>query len=163
MSGNRLVSSSSVAYPSKRRIVGHFVYFITGIESLERYFSQFGQIKQANVMKYTDRQVSRGFGFCIFENPESAEEAMKIREHTIDGRKVPCVCNLLISRWTCAGHFRRKWLLLPKHPVDWYAITLIRRWATFEASCTQDLRWWFECWYKRSYVLLLVGCGIYNV
>lgn len=127
LSGNRLVSSSSVAYPSKRRIVGHFVYFITGIESLERYFSQFGQIKQANVMKYTDRQVSRGFGFCIFENPESAEEAMKIREHTIDGRKVPCVCNLLISRWTCAGHFRRKWLLLPKHPVDWYAITLIRR------------------------------------
>ena len=65
---------------------------------MEKYFSQFGKIKQANVMKYTDRQVSRGFGFCIFENPESAELAMETKVHTIDGRKVGVVfCALRIG------------------------------------------------------------------
>lgn len=39
-------------------------------------------------MKYTDRQVSRGFGFCIFEDPQSAELAMETKVHVIDGRKV---------------------------------------------------------------------------
>lgn len=60
---------------------------------MEKYFAQFGKIKQANVMKYTDRQVSRGFGFCIFENPESAELAMETKVHTIDGRKVGRICS----------------------------------------------------------------------
>ena len=39
-------------------------------------------------MKYTDRQVSRGFGFCIFEDPQSAELAMETKVHVIAGRKV---------------------------------------------------------------------------
>ena len=82
------------------------------LESLERYFSHFGKIKQANVMKYTDRQVSRGFGFCIFENPESAELAMQTTVHIIDGRKVRVhVCSINF-RWMCVGHYPRKWLLL---------------------------------------------------
>ena len=83
-----VVSSLSVVYPSKLLIVSRYRHLITFIESLEKYFSQFGKIKQANVMKYTEKQVSRGFGFCIFENPESAEEAMKVQCHIIDGRKV---------------------------------------------------------------------------
>ncbi|CBK19753.2 uncharacterized protein [Blastocystis hominis] len=62
--------------------------FKTTDQSLLNYFSQFGEVKQANVMKYTDRQVSRGFGFCIFENSCSAELAMKTKNHIIDGREV---------------------------------------------------------------------------
>lgn len=62
-------------------------------------------------MKYTDRQVSRGFGFCIFENPESAELAMKTKVHMIDGRKVQIHVSVIISRWMYVGHFPRRWLL----------------------------------------------------
>ena len=66
----------------------NFLNVIIHIESLEKYFSKYGAVKQANVMKYTDRQVSRGFGFCIFEDPQSAELAMETKVHVIDGRKV---------------------------------------------------------------------------
>lgn len=81
-----------MVYPSKLQIVCYYYLIITFLESLEKYFSKYGPIKQANVMKYTDRQVSRGFGFCIFENPQSAELAMETKVHVIDGRKV---CHLM--------------------------------------------------------------------
>ena len=84
---------------------------------MEKYFAQFGKIKQANVMKYTDRQVSRGFGFCIFENPESAELAMETKVHTIDGRKVGGSALRIPYRWTYAGRYRRKWHPLRKQRV----------------------------------------------
>lgn len=65
-------------------------------------------------MKYTDRQVSRGFGFCIFENPESAELAMKTTVHIIDGRKVSVFVSSMNPRWMFAGRSLKKWLLLLK-------------------------------------------------
>ena len=68
-------------------------------------------------MKYTDRQVSRGFGFCIFENPQSAELAMRTKVHTIDGRKVLSIVEPNDFRWMCAGLFPRKWLLLHNQQV----------------------------------------------
>lgn len=68
-------------------------------------------------MKYTDRQVSRGFGFCIFENPQSAELAMRTKVHTIDGRKVLPIAERDDFRWMCAGLFPRKWLLLHSRQV----------------------------------------------
>ena len=61
-----------------------FAVLVENIDSLGKYFSKFGAVKQANVMKYTDRQVSRGFGFCIFEDPQSAELAMQTKVHLID-------------------------------------------------------------------------------
>ena len=88
------------------------------------YFYQFGEVKQANVMKYTDRQVSRGFGFCIFENSCSAELAMKTKNHIIDGREVLPIAELLRSRWMFVGHFLKKWPLLHSLPVRFYSSLL---------------------------------------
>ena len=67
--------------------VGGLSYKTTD-ESLRNYFSQFGPIKQAVVMKDTEKNVSRGFGFCIFKNPDDAVTAMDVKEHIIDDRKV---------------------------------------------------------------------------
>lgn len=89
-----------------------FAVEIENIDSLGKYFSRFGAVKQANVMKYTDRQVSRGFGFCIFEDPQSAELAMQTKVHMIDGRKVLYIGLGLRNRSMYAGLSQRKWLLL---------------------------------------------------
>ena len=89
-----------------------FAMEIENIDSLGKYFSRFGAVKQANVMKYTDRQVSRGFGFCIFEDPQSAELAMQTKVHMIDGRKVLLAGSGSRNRSMYAGLSPRKWLLL---------------------------------------------------
>ena len=84
------------------------------LESLRNYFSQFGPIKQAVVMKDTEKNVSRGFGFCIFKNPDDAVTAMDVKEHIIDDRKVflSSAPPFEFFRLMCAGPSPRKWLHL---------------------------------------------------
>ena len=89
-----------------------FAVLVENIDSLGKYFSKFGAVKQANVMKNTDRQVSRGFGFCIFEDPQSAELAMQTKVHMIDGRKVLYYGSGSRNRSMYAGLSPRKWPLL---------------------------------------------------
>ena len=102
-----------------------FAVFVENIDSLGKYFSKFGAVKQANVMKYTDRQVSRGFGFCIFEDPQSAELAMQTKVHMIDGRKVLFYGSDSRNRSMYAGLSPRKWPLLHSPQVGGHPSGLI--------------------------------------
>ncbi|XP_069052301.1 heterogeneous nuclear ribonucleoprotein A0-like [Lepisosteus oculatus] len=57
-------------------------------EHLSSYFSQFGAIEKAEVI--TDKQTGkkRGFGFVYFEDNDSADKAVVLKYHTINGHKV---------------------------------------------------------------------------
>jgi len=56
--------------------------------SLQDYFSTYGQIDSASVI--TDRETgrSKGFGFVVFGSAEEMEEALQVGTHNIDGRDV---------------------------------------------------------------------------
>ena len=55
-------------------------------ETLKVYFSQFGALEGAEVMKDRYTGKSRGFGFVTFTDAGSATRALGV-EHTIDGRR----------------------------------------------------------------------------
>ncbi|KAK6475646.1 heterogeneous nuclear ribonucleoprotein A0-like [Huso huso] len=57
-------------------------------EHLVNYFSQFGTLEKAEVI--TDKQTGkkRGFGFVYFEDNDSADKAVVLKYHTINGHKV---------------------------------------------------------------------------
>ena len=66
-------------------------------ETLRIYFSQFGSIEHAEIMKDRYTGKSRGFGFVTFVDTASATTALSM-EHSIDGRRceakiaLPKVC-----------------------------------------------------------------------
>ena len=49
--------------------------------------TKFGEISDALVMKDQNGR-SRCFGFVTFANPETVDEFMKQRPHTLDGRQI---------------------------------------------------------------------------
>ncbi|EFJ48141.1 hypothetical protein VOLCADRAFT_43575, partial [Volvox carteri f. nagariensis] len=55
-------------------------------DTLKAYFSQYGTLECAEVMKDRYTGKSRGFGFVTFIDPASATRALSV-EHTIDGRR----------------------------------------------------------------------------
>ena len=57
------------------------------VESLSRYFSQFGAVKEAMVMRTREGQ-SRGFGFCVFNKKRVCQNVLKVKTHIIDNRRV---------------------------------------------------------------------------
>ncbi|KAF5726495.1 heterogeneous nuclear ribonucleoprotein 1-like isoform X1 [Tripterygium wilfordii] len=67
--------------------------FIGGIswdtdeESLKEYFSTFGEVVEAVIMKDRTTGRARGFGFVVFADPAVAEKVIK-EKHNIDGRMV---------------------------------------------------------------------------
>jgi RNA recognition motif-containing protein len=56
-------------------------------ESLQGFYSQFGEIVDCVVMRDSNKK-SRGFGFVAFAKSEQVDKAMAARPHTIDGKKV---------------------------------------------------------------------------
>jgi len=62
--------------------------FETTDEKLQKYFSQFGPVTSAVVMRDTLTKRSRGFGFVSFKDNESADKAMECTEHIINDRRV---------------------------------------------------------------------------
>jgi RNA-binding protein Musashi len=62
--------------------------FETTDEKLRQYFSRFGTVNDAVVMRDPSTRRSRGFGFCTFIDPSHAESAMAEVDHLIDGRRV---------------------------------------------------------------------------
>lgn len=60
----------------------------TTTESLTQYFSRFGDIKEAMVMKDPESQRSRGFGFVTFESPRTVDTVMEFGKHEIDEKSV---------------------------------------------------------------------------
>ncbi|XVF21095.1 hypothetical protein REPUB_Repub12eG0061600 [Reevesia pubescens] len=59
----------------------------TNEERLKEYFSSFGEVVEAVIMKDRTTGRARGFGFVVFTDPAVAERVIK-EKHNIDGRMV---------------------------------------------------------------------------
>ncbi|XP_036216269.1 RNA-binding protein Musashi homolog Rbp6 isoform X1 [Bactrocera oleae] len=60
----------------------------TSPESLRDYFSRFGDISEAMVMKDPTTRRSRGFGFITFSDPASVDKVLTQGTHELDGKKI---------------------------------------------------------------------------
>ncbi|KAG2489014.1 hypothetical protein HYH03_012452 [Edaphochlamys debaryana] len=78
------VTVSDGEAPRKLAVLG--LPWETNEDTLKMYFSQFGALEGAEVMKDRYTGKSRGFGFVTFMDASSASHALTI-EHTIDGRR----------------------------------------------------------------------------
>ena len=58
----------------------------TDDNKLKNFFQKFGAVQKAYVVKDYKSGKSRGFGFVLFEDPSSIEEARKIKKHFIDNK-----------------------------------------------------------------------------
>ncbi|GMG98744.1 hypothetical protein Nepgr_000584 [Nepenthes gracilis] len=93
----------------------HGKLFIGGIswetneDRLKEYFSSFGEVVEAVIMKDRTTGRARGFGFVIFSDPAVAERVIK-EKHSIDGRMVeakravPRDDNNILSRNSSSMH-----------------------------------------------------------
>lgn len=62
-------------------------------DMLKEYFIKFGDIVESIVMRDKMSGVSRGFGFVKYADPQSVQEVLKSRPHTLDNKKIdpkPC-------------------------------------------------------------------------
>lgn len=59
----------------------------TNEERLKEYFSTFGEVIEAVIMKDRTTGRARGFGFIVFSDPAVADRVIK-EKHNIDGRMV---------------------------------------------------------------------------
>ena len=57
-------------------------------DSMKEYFSQFGPVVEAMVMRDPATKHSRGFGFVTFAQPESVEKVSQAGVHSLDGKKI---------------------------------------------------------------------------
>ena len=56
-------------------------------ETVQEYFSQFGEIEKLDLKRYPDGS-SRGFAFIIFKTEDTLAKVLAEQEHSIDNRKV---------------------------------------------------------------------------
>lgn len=59
----------------------------TNEERLKEYFSTYGEVLEAVIMKDRTTGRARGFGFIVFADPAVADRVIK-EKHNIDGRMV---------------------------------------------------------------------------
>ncbi|KAG2455803.1 heterogeneous nuclear ribonucleoprotein A0-like [Polypterus senegalus] len=57
-------------------------------QHLSDYFSQFGSIEKAEVIGDKNTGKKRGFGFVYFDDHDSADKAVVLKYHTINGHKI---------------------------------------------------------------------------
>lgn len=55
-------------------------------ETLQRYFSRYGEVIDCVVMKNNESGRSRGFGFVTFADPGNVNHVLQSGPHTLDGR-----------------------------------------------------------------------------
>jgi RNA-binding protein Musashi len=60
---------------------------LTTVESLQDYFSQFGEVVECTVMRDSNTGRSRGFGFLTFKDAKTVNVVM-VKEHFLDGKIV---------------------------------------------------------------------------
>lgn len=68
------------------------------VESLRRYFSQFGEIGHCTIMRDNLTGRSRGFAFLNFVDPKAVNTVM-VREHYLDGKVVRVLPSLALPRY----------------------------------------------------------------
>ena len=78
---------SDLESASRKIFIGGLSYG-TDDDKLREYFSEFGPVQDAVVMKDPVTRRSRGFGFITFDNPSFVDIALAQDTHTIDSRKV---------------------------------------------------------------------------
>jgi RNA recognition motif-containing protein len=61
-------------------------------DTLQGYFSQFGEITDCIVMKNPQTGKSRGFGFVSFKDPSTVDVILSSKNHIVDGRTVNMLC-----------------------------------------------------------------------
>ncbi|KAG5675266.1 hypothetical protein PVAND_005180 [Polypedilum vanderplanki] len=63
-------------------------------DSLQRYFSRYGEVIDCVVMKNNETGRSRGFGFVTFADPNNVQVVLQSGPHNLDGRTIdPKQCN----------------------------------------------------------------------
>ena len=70
-----------------RLFVGGLQALVTE-SSLIEYFSTFGEIIKAQVMRDPKRHISKGYGFITCKKISTARKIMKYEGHEINGRKI---------------------------------------------------------------------------
>ena len=76
--------------------------FIGGIswdtdeDRLKEYFSTYGEVIEAVIMRDRLTGRARGFGFVVFADPLVAEQVV-LEKHMIDGRTVSFLCSMPIQ------------------------------------------------------------------
>ena len=58
------------------------------LESLKEYFSKFGPVAEAMVMRDPTTKHSRGFGFVTYADSEAVEKVIQFGIHNLDGKKI---------------------------------------------------------------------------
>ena len=58
------------------------------VESLKEYFSKFGPVAEAMVMRDPTTKHSRGFGFVTYADTEAVEKVIQFGIHNLDGKKI---------------------------------------------------------------------------
>jgi RNA-binding protein Musashi len=80
------ISNPMEADPGKMFVGG--LHSQTTADGLQRYFEQYGEVKEAVVMRDSVTKRSRGFGFVRFNDTKSVDKVSNTPTHTIDGKKV---------------------------------------------------------------------------
>lgn len=80
------ISNPMEADPGKMFIGG--LHSQTSADVLQRYFEQYGEVKECVVMRDSVTKRSRGFGFVRFNDSSCVDKVANCCTHTIDGKKV---------------------------------------------------------------------------
>ena len=79
------------------------LFFIS--DSLQGYFSQFGEISDCIIMTNPDTGKSRGFGFISFKDPDTVDIILSTTNHAVDGRKVCWMNTWLVVEAVSCNYF----------------------------------------------------------
>lgn len=66
----------------------HVFFMLLILETLQRYFSRYGEVIDCVVMKNSESGRSRGFGFVTFSDPANVSLVLQNGPHQLDGRTV---------------------------------------------------------------------------
>lgn len=87
---NRELESTSPNSVQYKMFVGGLAKWITE-EDLTEYFSKYGEVKKAKILKERNSGNSKGFGFVFFKFKEGLTSSLKFpKKHVIKGRIVDC-------------------------------------------------------------------------
>jgi len=80
-------TNNNVSNESCKMFIGGLSWQTTE-ESLKEYFSKYGHVTEAMVMRDPTTKHSRGFGFVTFADNEAVEKVIQFGIHNLDGKKI---------------------------------------------------------------------------
>ena len=73
----------------KKLFVTNLTYNTTS-KDLEMYFRMYGKVRKAYIITDPKTQASKGFGYVEFFTPEGADEALRRKDHMLNGVHISC-------------------------------------------------------------------------